>query len=724
MRSRRARRRCTTSSSRSWEAIRSWHPGWARRSSSTTRRASSWPGSATCTPRPPRGSGDAPAALLDPKDGVRHWEKVQNAINLRAQGKVARGAADPRGIDRRGARRHLRAQRAGRRLRAARRGREGAARFCSRRSRRSPTTIRCSSRSPGAYLSRGRIDEAEAAIARALEIDPESPERVIQQGQIALMRGREQEAMALFERAIALDPGSTGPLGWNRIGFLHLRAHRLDEARAAFESAIEIDRLNASARDGLANVLLAEDKLDEAAKMLALALRFDPNQPRALATLASLASRRESTSARWRSRSAGSSSRPKEGELHNAIGLVYRRMGDYERARESYQKAIEYGPYLDKPHVNLAQLHLREGRDEEATEEFRAALRVNPWSPDRARQSRRPAVQRRATWTMRCACTSARCTWTRTTRSSTATWARSISCEIAPTSRWSICAAASSSIRASRRRRRCATGSPRRRSARQQRRREATAGAAAARRRRGIVRGSALARSRTGHRARARLPRGGPEPWSLLLVTLDTTRADHLGAYGYPHVDTPTLDGWAEAGVRFERAITPAPLTLPSHASLMTGLLPPRHGVHVNGEDGAVAGRGDAGRAAARRRLCDRRGGRSVRARRALRPRAGLRPLRRRSRGERRAAEPLRLPPTRRRGGHRRRARVPGRCAAAVLPVGALLRSARAVRAARAARRRGADRCARPTTPRSATWTPSSRAWPSISRAVVPARTR
>jgi len=78
--------------------------------------------------------------------------------------------------------------------------------------------------------------------------------------------------------------------------------------------------------------------------------------------------------------------------------------------------------------------------------------------------------------------------------------------------------------------------------------------------------------------------RGGPEPNSLLLVTLDTTRADHLGAYGYPHVDTPTLDGWAAAGVTFERCITPAPLTLPSHASLLTGLLPPRHGVHTNGE--------------------------------------------------------------------------------------------------------------------------------------------
>jgi arylsulfatase A-like enzyme/Tfp pilus assembly protein PilF len=66
-------------------------------------------------------------------------------------------------------------------------------------------------------------------------------------------------------------------------------------------------------------------------------------------------------------------------------------------------------------------------------------------------------------------------------------------------------------------------------------------------------------------------------------VTLDTTRPDHLGAWGYPHVETPTLDALARAGVRYERCYAPSPLTLPSHASLLTGLLPPRHGLRTNG---------------------------------------------------------------------------------------------------------------------------------------------
>jgi len=72
-------------------------------------------------------------------------------------------------------------------------------------------------------------------------------------------------------------------------------------------------------------------------------------------------------------------------------------------------------------------------------------------------------------------------------------------------------------------------------------------------------------------------------PPDVLLVTLDTTRADHLGAYGDARARTPNLDRLAAEGVVFERAITAAPLTLPAHASLLTGRYPFAHGVRNNG---------------------------------------------------------------------------------------------------------------------------------------------
>ena len=75
---------------------------------------------------------------------------------------------------------------------------------------------------------------------------------------------------------------------------------------------------------------------------------------------------------------------------------------------------------------------------------------------------------------------------------------------------------------------------------------------------------------------------GRPRP-SVLLVTLDTLRADRVGAWGGPPGLTPVLDSLAARGVVFDEAQSSAPLTLPSHATLLTGLEPPRHGVHDNG---------------------------------------------------------------------------------------------------------------------------------------------
>jgi arylsulfatase A-like enzyme len=72
-------------------------------------------------------------------------------------------------------------------------------------------------------------------------------------------------------------------------------------------------------------------------------------------------------------------------------------------------------------------------------------------------------------------------------------------------------------------------------------------------------------------------------PYNLLLITLDTTRADRLGCYGYTAGRTPRLDLLARAGARFDRAYTPAVLTLPSHATILTGTYPTFHQLHYNG---------------------------------------------------------------------------------------------------------------------------------------------
>lgn len=72
-------------------------------------------------------------------------------------------------------------------------------------------------------------------------------------------------------------------------------------------------------------------------------------------------------------------------------------------------------------------------------------------------------------------------------------------------------------------------------------------------------------------------------PPAVLMVTLDTTRVDRLGAYGAVSAATPHLDALAARAVRFERAYAVAPMTLPAHTAMFTGLLPTRTGVRWNG---------------------------------------------------------------------------------------------------------------------------------------------
>jgi arylsulfatase A-like enzyme/predicted negative regulator of RcsB-dependent stress response len=91
--------------------------------------------------------------------------------------------------------------------------------------------------------------------------------------------------------------------------------------------------------------------------------------------------------------------------------------------------------------------------------------------------------------------------------------------------------------------------------------------------------GALLAPGCGSPRAAARAPAAGRP---VVVVSIDTLRADRLPAYGYTKVETPHLDALRAESVLFENAYTHCPLTLPAHASLFTGLLPPEHGIRNN----------------------------------------------------------------------------------------------------------------------------------------------
>ncbi len=86
-----------------------------------------------------------------------------------------------------------------------------------------------------------------------------------------------------------------------------------------------------------------------------------------------------------------------------------------------------------------------------------------------------------------------------------------------------------------------------------------------------------------GEEERIPLARGDAKGYNVLVISMDTTRADHLGCYGNRGVQTPNIDALARNGVLFEHAFTPSPSTLPGHASIFTGLYPYNHGARSNG---------------------------------------------------------------------------------------------------------------------------------------------
>ncbi len=75
---------------------------------------------------------------------------------------------------------------------------------------------------------------------------------------------------------------------------------------------------------------------------------------------------------------------------------------------------------------------------------------------------------------------------------------------------------------------------------------------------------------------------GGERRLNVVIVTIDTCRADHLGVYGNEAIKTPNIDALAADGVLFEHAFTPVPITLPSHTTIMTGTYPQFHGTRDN----------------------------------------------------------------------------------------------------------------------------------------------
>lgn len=327
------------------------------------------------------GDVDDSVPFDDPKEMIDHWETVQKAINLRAQGDPqaavtileAAVAEVPGDVFARsvlgGTYRQLGEY-------------ERAMAQLQRAAEDSPNDSTIHLGISGTFIAQGKFAEAEEELHKAIEIEPESGNARIALGQLAMVRGQREKALELYRKAIELDPGSCGAEAYNSIGRVHLFSGELDEARDAFRNAIEIEAFNGDARDGLANILMLEGRVDEAVLELQITLKYDPNQHHALATLASIVSQEGDQEQALELGERALKVSPKYAVAHNNVGLIYRRQGELDQAEEHYLKAIEFDPTLDAAHVNLAQLYMRQDKKDEALEHFKLAVSANPYHPN------------------------------------------------------------------------------------------------------------------------------------------------------------------------------------------------------------------------------------------------------------------------------------------------------------------------------------------------------
>ncbi len=316
---------------------------------------------------------------LNPKDMVVHWEKIQLAVHQHLKGEVAESIrALEEALD------EVPEDRWARQVLASAYQTYGeyekAYELLASIEVRQPDDAATLSAVGALLLMLNRVDEAEVKLRRALELDPKSGSARLGLARIAVRQRDEDTALALMNETIEVDPGTSGPAAYHAIGRLQLRRRELELARKAFQAALKIDRMNGSAYDGLASVLIEEGKPKEAIPFLYASLRFRPAQPQTLTTLAQVLRDSGDLERAIKLCKKALVMSPKLATAYNTLGRIYRKQGDDDKAIEMYQQAMDYAPRFEVPHVNYAQLLLAAGREEEALQQFRIAARLNPYN--------------------------------------------------------------------------------------------------------------------------------------------------------------------------------------------------------------------------------------------------------------------------------------------------------------------------------------------------------
>lgn len=328
----------------------------------------------------PRSVDAEAAALLDPKDMIPHWESVQKASNLIAAGKLHEGreileaCVEEVPGDVYALRNLAQVYLSLNRLDDA----ENMLRQALEHEKQDPTLYVVLGRT---LSRRGDFAAAEELFEHARKMDPDYAGTLVALASLAAARNRFDQAEAYYRQAIEMDPGTTGPDAYVELGMMYLSLLRYDDARKAFNSAIEIEALNGFARAGLGSILAEEGKFDEAEEEFRIANRFEPGQPVFMANLAGLYDKkREYDKAKALAEQALAINDSCAPALNN-LGLIMKHLGDMDKAIELFERVLDSQPAYLACRLNLAQCYLARQEEEKAAEQFEQVLRYNPAVP-------------------------------------------------------------------------------------------------------------------------------------------------------------------------------------------------------------------------------------------------------------------------------------------------------------------------------------------------------
>jgi tetratricopeptide (TPR) repeat protein len=225
----------------------------------------------------------------------------------------------------------------------------------------------------------GKLDEAEAEFAKALELNPNDADALLNLGTVAVLRGNPARAEHLVKQALRANPDHTVALA--KLAELRRDAGDLEESERLFREALALDEVSPELYLGQGDVLQRAGKYEEAEAAFRRVLELDPDSFAAhynLGVTALQQQRYDDSIAAFEKALALNADHPLASAAHNNIGTVQLDRGERAKAVAAFEQAVKKPPPIFEARFNLASLYLEDGRLDDAIALFEEGARLSP----------------------------------------------------------------------------------------------------------------------------------------------------------------------------------------------------------------------------------------------------------------------------------------------------------------------------------------------------------